>query len=215
MLKSDIRILLADDHPMMLDGLMSGLQRVGYSQIALASNGQEVIDKVESQSFDLLILDIEMPQRNGFEIVEYLHDKSINIPVIFLSYHKEKKYLAVARKLGAMGYMLKEDGIQVLNTCIQHVIQGTEFYSPSLDDDVHAELSYKISSLDDLTRSERTILQWIAKGLTSAEVAEELNISKKTVQNHRSKINQKLLAELNNTDLGQWAVANRELIDRL
>lgn len=215
MLKSDIRILLADDHPMMLDGLMSGLQRVGYSQIALASNGQEVIDKVESQSFDLLILDIEMPQRNGFEIVEYLHDKSINIPVIFLSYHKEKKYLAVARKLGAMGYMLKEDGIQVLNTCIQHVIQGTEFYSPSLDDDVHAELSYKISSLNDLTRSERTILQWIAKGLTSAEVAEELNISKKTVQNHRSKINQKLLAELNNTDLGQWAVANRELIDRL
>lgn len=215
MLKSDIRILLADDHPMMLDGLMSGLQRVGYSQIDLASNGQEVIDKVESQSFDLLILDIEMPQRNGFEIVEYLHDKSINIPVIFLSYHKEKKYLAVARKLGAMGYMLKEDGIQVLNTCIQHVIQGTEFYSPSLDDDVHAELSYKISSLNDLTRSERTILQWIAKGLTSAEVAEELNISKKTVQNHRSKINQKLFGELNNTDLGQWAVANRELIDRL
>lgn len=215
MLKSTIRMLLADDHPLMLDGLASGLQRIGYSDIETATNGDEVVEKIHDNSYDLLILDIEMPGRNGFELVEYLHHQEITIPVVFLSYHKEKKYLAVARKLGVKGYMLKEDGIQVLNTCIQQVMQGRDFYSPSLNQDVQSELSQDIEALNELTRSERTILKWIAKGLTSAEVANELKISKKTVHNHRSNINQKLQSELQSLDLGRWAVANRELIDRL
>ena len=138
MLKSNLRILLADDHPLMLDGLRSGLDRIGYHQIKTASDGQEVISFVSQEVFDLAILDIEMPRINGFEIVEYLQKNDLHTPVIFLSYHKEKRYLVVARKLGVKGYILKEDGINVLDNCIREVLGGREYYSPSIDETIRA-----------------------------------------------------------------------------
>ena len=215
MLKSEIRILLADDHPLMLEGLHNGLSRIGYDQITKASNGDEVIKTFKSKEFDVAILDIEMPKLNGFQIVEYLRANGFKIPVIFLSYHKEKRYLILAKKLGIKGYLLKEDGIQVLHHCIQHVLSGKEYFSPSLEQEIQKTLSNDLSMLAELTKSECVILKQISLGLTSAEIADQLKVSKRTIQNHRTNINQKLEQELEGVSLMRWAVDNRILIERI
>lgn len=214
-LKSEIRILLADDHPMMLEGLSSGLLRAGYQLITTVSNGKEVLIHVKNNTYDVLILDVEMPFHNGYEVVEKMQTLGIETPVIFLSYHKEKKYLALAKKLGVSAYMLKEDGIALLNECIVHTLKGRTFYSPSFDKNFHSELTLEFSVLDELTRSEKVILTWISKGLSSTEVAQTLKVSKKTIQNHRFNITQKLKYLIPDFDLSEWAIENRLLIERL
>ncbi len=215
MLKSDMRILLADDHPLMLDGLAGGLRRMGYQQILTTSTGRQVLNILTDRTFDILILDIEMPEFTGFQIVEKMRNEAVHIPVVFLSYHKEKQYLLLAKKLGVQGYLLKEDGIDVLHRCIQHVMKGQEFYSPSIDTAVLRTLTSDLEYLSELTKSERVILKHIARGLSSGEVAKKLHISKRTVQNHRANIFQKLSAEISDSDLGTWAVQNKRLIDML
>ena len=208
-------MLLADDHPLMLDGLVAGLLRIGYDNITTAVNGLEVLNKIQAQEFDILILDIEMPNYNGFEVVEQIQERKILLPVIFLSYHKEKRYLLVAKKLKVQGYLLKEDGIEVLHNCIQQVLIGKEFYSPSLDQGIRSAVSEELTSLADLTKSERLILKCISDGMSSAEVAVKLNVSKRTIQNHRFNINQKLKEDLNGVELSQWSIINKALIGRL
>ena len=215
MLKSDLKILLADDHPLMLDGLHAGLTRLGYHCVVLARDGQEAFNFITREKIDLIILDIEMPKKNGFEIVEYLLKNELKIPTIFLSYHKENRYLALAKKLGVKGYLLKEDGIQTLHHCIQSVIKGESYYSKGIENKIKYEISEELRSISELTKSERIILKCVCKGLSSSEIAQKLNISKRTVQNHRSNISQKLKEDLNAMELREWAVENRLLIERL
>ncbi|MEL6989027.1 MAG: response regulator transcription factor [Bacteroidota bacterium] len=212
MLKSALHILLADDHPIMLNGLKLELERIGYTQLTLAKDGEEAFANLYEKKIDLAILDIEMPKMDGFEIAEQCQKMHVDVPIILLSYHKEKSYLAMARKLGVKGYMLKEDNVQKLDMCIHDVLMNQEHYSASLNAADQEASVQELASLLQLTKSEKIILKHIAKNLSSAQIAEQLKLSKRTVEKHRSNIIQKLSFDIENINLKTWALENQKLI---
>ena len=124
MLKSNISLIIADDHPMMLKGLQQELEQVGYSVLGTAKNGTSAIELIVEKQPDIAFLDIEMPFLNGFEVVKRLKEQDIKTRYIIMSYHKEKGFVLQAKKVGVHGYLLKEDSLTDIEHCIEQVMQG-------------------------------------------------------------------------------------------
>ncbi len=213
--KSNLKILLADDHSYLRKGLSQELESVGYGSIQTCNDGRAAIRMLEHEDLDIALLDIEMPHYNGFEIAEYCQLKSISTPIIFLSYHKEKSYVAAAKKIGVRGFMLKEDPIQQIDICIQHVMRGLRYFSEAFGGELFNHLNNELENLQLLTKSEKRILQQIASGKSSAEISALLRISKRTVEKHRSNIISKLDPPDAPFSLHQWASKNKNLIEKL
>ena len=194
-----IRIVLADDHTIVRTGLRALLERQPtLSVVGEASNGREVLDVVEHELPDVVLMDIAMPLLNGIEATSRLVSRSPKTSVIILSMHSDESYVLRALKAGARGYLLKDSAPPDLLLAIQAVAAGKAFFSPAvskvLADDYVRQLQQRgiVDPYDLLSAREREVLQLIAEGKSTKEVASLLNLSVYTVDTHRANLMGKL-----------------------
>ncbi|MDQ7051685.1 MAG: response regulator transcription factor [candidate division KSB1 bacterium] len=194
------RVLIADDHPLFRRGLAQIIDTLsGFKVIAEAGDGHEALQQLRECTPHIAILDIAMPGKDGLEVARTLQEQTDpNIKIVFLTMYREEAYLDRALELGAVGYLLKENAVSEVVQCLQAVIRGHIYISPSLSGYLiqrkqrQERLQETTPGLKQLTPTERQILQCIAQGQTSREIAAALHVSIRTVQNHRHHICQKL-----------------------
>jgi DNA-binding NarL/FixJ family response regulator len=196
----DIRIVIADDHPIVRQGLRQTIEAApGLRVVGEASDGESALLKMQTCEPDILVLDIDMPGMDGFEVACAMRTQGLTrVIIIFLTIHREEDFLNEALNLGGQGYVLKDSAIADIVTSIRTVAAGQNYTSPAMTTALinsHRRamaLQQNNPSLNDLTRTERRILQLIAEYKTSKEIADGLCISHRTVETHRSNISSKL-----------------------
>jgi DNA-binding NarL/FixJ family response regulator len=204
-----IKILIADDHTIMRDGIRALLSlQEDVEIVGEASTGQEAIEKASEFSPDLIIMDISMPGMDGLEATRRILKQNPKAKILILTQHDDKEYVLSAIKAGCAGYLPKRALGSELVSAIRAIYHGDSFLYPSVASELikdyrsHAQVS---DSHDQLTAREREVLKLIAEGHTSREIAEMLFISLKTVMGHRTKIMDKLGIH-NRTELIKYAM---------
>lgn len=196
-----IRILIVDDHPMIRHGIKSLLSdEESISLIDEASDGQQAIDKLGRASFDLIIMDIKMPEMNGIEATEHIHKNFPDTRILAISMYDEQRYIVKMLQAGAQGYILKNTGKQELLNAIDTVMKGESYFSQEVSSIMMSQfMSRKGTGLGDiakpevpLTKRETEIIRLISEELTNSEIADKLGISPRTVDTHRRNLLQKL-----------------------
>jgi DNA-binding NarL/FixJ family response regulator len=188
-----IRVVLADDHVLVRQGLRSLLEREKFQVVAEASDGQELIRLAETHHPDIAVLDISMPTLNGIDAARELARSSPQTKVILLTQHEEEQYIHEALEVGVKGYVLKSQVASDLVHAMQQVSRGGIYLSPGVSRAVmDAYRSKSERPSDPLSGRERQVLQLIAEGKSTKDVASLLGISVKTAESHRSRLMQKL-----------------------
>jgi DNA-binding NarL/FixJ family response regulator len=197
--KLPIRILLADDHTVVRDGLRALLEKQSdMAVVAEAADGRDSVRLAEEQAPDVVVMDIAMPNMNGIEATRRILSANPHVAVVILSMHQDESYVLRSLKAGAKGYLLKDSLRSDVIDAIRQVAQGRSFLTKKvsriLQEDYIRELEQRglDDSYDLLTEREREILQLVAEGRTNKEVAGILNVSLTTVETHRTHILQKL-----------------------
>lgn len=187
------RILLADDHALIRQGLKTLLEQQGLEVVCEASDGQEAVRLAAKFGPDVAILDIRMPILNGIDAALEIKKSMRNIKVILLTQHDEDQYVAEALRGGVHGYVLKNQAAKDLVQAIREVCKGSVYLSPSISRTVvDAYLSKTRTSADPLSSRERQVLQLVGEGKSTKEVAAQLGVGVKTAESHRSRLMQKL-----------------------
>lgn len=212
MMNHEIKILVADDHPMLLKGLRNELMDQGYNVLEAATNGAQALDFISSEHPDVAIIDINMPLLNGFEVINKCMAKGLQTRFIVLTSFKEKSYVLKAKKLNISGYLLKDEPFAEINRCIHAVMKGEFYASKIFNEIVTTEISPQLEKIKYLSPSERTIVRLIAQNKSSKEISEELSISIRTVQKHRTNIISKLDLSSDSDALSQWVFKNKDLL---
>jgi two-component system, NarL family, response regulator NreC len=197
-----IRVLVADDHAIIREGLRVMLgNQLDMEVVGIASNGREAIRLVDEVKPDVAVLDISMPELNGIEAIQQMLPRHPRMQVVVLSIHETKPYVYRTLKAGAKGYLSKETaGLEVLDA-VRAVYRGERYLSQRIADLLtdasfrNLEISLEISRLETLSAREREILQLVAEGKTSQQIAESLSISPKTVDTYRSRLMHKIGVE--------------------
>ena len=193
-----MRIILADDHKIIRDGLRSLLeQEEDIEVVAQAKTGHETVELVAKLMPHMVIMDIAMPDMNGIEATRHIINNFENVKVIALSMHSDRKFVIEMLKAGASGYLLKNCAFEQLANAIRTVTAGKVYLSPSItdvvvDNYVRGSGDSEPSVFSVLTKREREVLQLLAESKTTKQVAIILHISPKTVETHRLKIMKKL-----------------------
>jgi DNA-binding NarL/FixJ family response regulator len=200
-----IRIILADDHTLVRGGIRALLQDLpGTQVIAEANDGREALRLVETHRPDIILMDIAMSGMNGLEATNRLVKEFPKVRVIILSMHTNEEYVLQALRAGASGYLLKDAGIAELELAIKAVARGETYLSPPVSKHVISNYVRRVSGeapleadgdpspIDRLTLRQREILQLIAEGQTTQEIAHKLDISVKTVETHRMQLMERL-----------------------
>jgi len=182
-----IRVLIADDHPIVRQGLRQVIETdAGLQVLAEAGNGREALSMLQTSQLHVAVLDIDMPEMDGFQVAEAIREQQLPVAVIFLTVHREESFMKKALSLGAKGYVLKDSAITDIVNGIKAVHQGQTFISPALVAYlVNPRTSSGEAGLGSLTPSERAVLKLIAQYKTTKEIAETLQISPRTVEAHR------------------------------
>lgn len=188
-----IRILLADDHEIVRQGLKALLEQKGYQVVGEAANGQEALRLAAKAKPDVAVFDLSMPLLNGLDATQEMGHLLPKTPVILLTMHTEEQYVLDALRAGARGYVLKSEAATNLVAAIEEVAHGSNYLSPRVSRAVvQAYLDKSKRPEDPLSSRERQVLQLIAEGKLTKEVAGLLGISVKTAESHRSRIMEKL-----------------------
>ena len=209
-----IRILIADDHAIVREGLKQILAETPDIIVSdEARNGQEVLDKVSKNDYDVVLLDISMPGRSGIEILKLLKSEQPKLSVLILSMYSEEQYALRAIRGGAAGYLTKESAPDELIDAIRKVSLGRKYISPSVAEKLAVNIEEDIAKAPHETLSDREyqVMCMIASGSTIKEIAEELSLSVKTISTYRSRILEKMNMK-SNAALTHYAVQNR-LVD--
>ncbi|MBS3762778.1 MAG: response regulator [Candidatus Brocadiia bacterium] len=186
-----IRVLLADDHLIMREGLSSLVNEQADMQVVdTASDGREAVKLADEIMPDIIIMDVAMPHLNGVEATRKIRENSELVRVIALSMHEDREYVARMLEAGASGYLLKDCAFEELIEAIRTVLSGSTYLSPKIagtvvDDYLRHLPRNEISTSVDLTPREREVLQLLAEGRTTREIANELDVSPKTIETHR------------------------------
>ncbi|WP_353780236.1 response regulator [Winogradskyella sp. 3972H.M.0a.05] len=212
MVKKDITIITADDHPMLLKGLNDELITNGYNILGQANNGIQALELILKLQPKIALLDIDMPILTGFEVIKMAREKGSKTKFIILSFHKESYYIVQAKTFQIDGYLLKEDTFFEIERCINEVLKGNVYFSKSIEDQPLNMASEELKRLSLLTLSEIKILKFIAKEVSNQEIAETLSLSIRTIEKHRSNIIEKLGLKKENNTLTNWALVNRTII---
>jgi two-component system response regulator DegU len=190
------KVMLVDDHALIREGIKQLLEFDGsIDVIEQASDGAECLEKLQHVQPDILLLDINMPNVNGIEVLEEIKKKNIPVKVLMLTVHSEEEYLVQAVDIGANGYILKDSGSEELKKAIQSVMEGDSYIQPSLIPSLNSRLvnrNIDKEKIAALTKREMEILTQIAGGMFNKEIAMNLNISERTVKNHISNIFKKI-----------------------
>ncbi len=191
-----VKVMIADDHSMIREGLKQLLELEGdFEVIAEACDGEDCLEKLANVTPDILLLDINMPKMNGLEVLQKMKDKKMKVKVLVLTVHNEVEYLLKAVDIGVNGYLLKDSESAELKKAILSVVNGEDYIQPSLIPVLNAKMidrNHDSALIEDLTRRELEVLKLLAVGKYNKEVAEELEISERTVKNHVSNIFKKI-----------------------
>lgn len=207
-----IKILIADDYPLILEGLEKFLRESGYEQIFTATNGAEALATINEQQIDIAILDMEMPHLTGLQIAELCRQNKSQTKIIFLTYRLDSYLFNKGIEAGISGYILKDDAMQDVIHCINQIQLGKSFFSDKIID-IQEGTSEEYRNFQLLSPSEKKILKLISNGFSSSEIAETLFISHRTVEKHRSNIIQKLNIDSNRQKLSEWVLVNKKMLE--
>jgi DNA-binding NarL/FixJ family response regulator len=186
-------ILLADDHPMFRQGLRALLEREGFEVKAEAEDGHKAVRLARQLNPDVAVLDLGMPMLNGIDAARYIHKQSDYTQVVLLTMYEEEAYVLEALRAGIRGYVLKAQAAADLVTAIREVLRGAVYLSPGISKTVvDAYMGRSELPPDPLTDRERQVLQLVAEGMTTKQIADVLGLSAKTADSHRTRIMQKL-----------------------
>lgn len=206
-----INVMLADDHVLIREGIKQLLEFDGSMKvIAEASDGIECLEKLKNVKPDILLLDINMPNMNGIDVLKELKEKNDPLKVLILTVHSEVEYLVKAVDIGANGYILKDSGSAELKQAINAVIDEGSYIQPNLIPALNSRLINRDmdkEKLASLTKKEVEILTQVACGMFNKEIAVNLNISERTVKNHISNIFKKIDAS-DRTQAAVFAIRN-------
>ena len=196
-----INIVLADDHKIVRDGLRSLLEKEpGMKVVAEASSGREAVRVVMKLAPDVVILDIGMPDLNGIDATHQIKTKLASTKILALSMHSDKRFVGRMLAAGASGYLLKDCAFEELADAIRAVAQNQTYLSPGIAGQVIKDYVRRLTEsggleAEILTPREREILQLLAEGKSTRDIAAVLSISVKTVETHRSQIMERLHAD--------------------
>lgn len=195
----EIRILIADDHPIFLKGLKVAFTvDTSIKIVGEATDGEMALALIRQLKPDVAVLDVDMPKADAFEVVRALKDEKLTVATIFLTMHKSEEVFNKAIDLGVKGYVLKDSAVIDIVAAVKAVSIGQNYVSPALSTFLinrgarAQSLVKERPGLSSLTPSELRILRLIAQNKTSREISEELVISIRTVENHRANISAKL-----------------------
>ncbi len=201
-----VKLMIADDHSMIREGLKQLLELEGeFEVIEEASDGEECLNKLKTIVPDVLLLDINLPKKNGLQVLEEIRKEKKKYKILMLTVHNEVEYLMKAVEAGANGYLLKDSESNELKKAINCIVNGQDYIQPALIPALNAKMIEKNSDavmLESLTKREIEVLKLLTVGMYNKEVAEKLSISERTVKNHISNIFKKI----NVTDRTQAAV---------
>lgn len=198
-------LILADDHPLLMEGAKQHLIRLGYQILATSSNGNDAYLAILKFKPEIAILDMDMPVLTGLDVAKQIQKNNLDTKVIILTLYKQEGILAEVGNT-IQGYVTKDSAMEELDSCIEKVSMGEQYISTKLKGNV--ALSSSNVHLASLTPTEVKILKLIKQNLTSAEVAEQLFVSKRTVEKHRSNMVQKLGLESSHSALILWLSKN-------
>lgn len=203
-----IRILIADDHAVVREGLKQIISEIPDMTVAdEAVDGHEVLRKVLKNNYDVVVLDITMPGINGLDVLKQIKTQKPQLPILVLSVHSEDQYAVRVIKAGASGYLTKASASEELVEAIKKASAGRKYITPSLGE----KLAYSLETDPDklphelLSDREYQVMCMIASGKTIAEIAENLYLSENTIRTYRSRIFEKMDVE-NNAELTYYAI---------
>ncbi len=188
-----VRILVADDHQIVRQGLRTILDREGFDIVGEAPDGREAVSWAVELQPDVVVLDIGMPVMTGIEAAAEIRKSVPSAKLVLLTVHTENRYVLEALRSGARGYVLKSRASGELVEAIHEVLEGRMYLSPGISQTVvEAYLQQSTGESESLTRRELQVLQLVAEGKTTKEIAASLSVSVKTADSHRSNIMHKL-----------------------
>lgn len=191
-----INVMIVDDHSLIREGLKQLLEFDGTIKVVgEASNGIECLEKITICNPDVLLLDINMPEMNGIEVLKKMKEDGTQIKVLILTVHNEMDYLMKAVDIGVDGYILKDSESSELKKAIRAVKDGENYIQPSLIPALNSQLvnrDFDKDLISSLTNRELEVLVQVANGMFNKEIATNLNISERTVKNHISNIFKKI-----------------------
>lgn len=191
-----IKVMIADDHNLMREGIKQLLELDGSIEvIAETGDGNDCLQKLKNYEPDVLLLDINMPEKNGLEVLKTLRDEKSTIKVLMLTLHNEVEYLIKAVDYGVDGYIMKDSESAELKRAIHKVVSGKTYIQPSLIPELNFRLANRDVEKDKinfLTKRELEVLIQVANGMSNKEIALNLDISERTVKNHISNIFKKI-----------------------
>lgn len=205
-----LKILVVDDHPIVRQGIKQCIQEKDDMVITgEASNGEEALRKIGTEEFDLIILDISMPGKNGIDIIKNIKATSPELPVLVLSMHQEQEIIIGALKAGANGYLIKDSAPNELIEAIYKVSEGKKYLSSDIMNYIIIDVLKDKKKLphESLTPREYQIMSMLASGKSITIIAHELALSVKTISTHRANIMIKMNLQ-NNVELTRYAITN-------
>ena len=209
-----IRVLIVDDHAIVRRGLRQIVAETGDIVVnGEAETGSQAIKTARQEDFDVMLLDISLPDKNGIEVLKQIKKEQPKLAVLMLSMHGEREFAVRALKAGASGYLTKQSAPAQLVTAIRHVAAGKKYVSPALAEELANAMGVDIEKPLHETLSDREFqtLRLIASGKTLSGISAELCLSPKTISVYRSRLLEKLKL-LNNSELTRYAIKNR-LVD--
>jgi two-component system, NarL family, response regulator DegU len=196
-MKPEITVVIADDHPIFRRGLRQIIETdLGIKVVAETDDGEAALAALQEHAPQVAVIDVDMPNRDGFDVMQTIRAKRIPVAVIFLTMHKDERIFNKALDLGVTGYVLKDSAITEIVAGIKAVAAGQNYVSPAMSTSLLKRAARATVPLppgvDDLTPTERRILKLIGEYKTSKGIATELFISTRTVEHHRANISLKL-----------------------
>lgn len=206
--------MLADDHELIRHGLRNIISRSAQLDVVdEVSDSEALLTKLRKTALDLLVLDISIPKINGIELTEIIKKRYPQLKILILTMHQNIRFLRRAIAAGADGYLVKTDCGQEILSAIDRIQQGQTYISPSLEAEFSEDIlqSFQDTSSPrksrDLTRREKQVLAFVVEGMTSKQMAVELNLSPRTVDHHRASLLRKFNLK-NSVDLVNFAIKN-------
>lgn len=195
---TETTIIIADDHPIFRQGLRQLIERqAGFRVAGEAADGRSALELIKGQQPAVAILDLNMPEADGFAVAEQVRQMNLPVKIVILTMHKDELHFNRAVDLGVSGYVIKDSAATEVIDCIRTVVKGKEYFSPSLSSFLlsrsrRATQAQEETGLSDLTPTERRILLLLSELKTTKEIASALGVSPRTVDNHRAHICSKL-----------------------
>ncbi|MCY6380131.1 response regulator [Hoeflea prorocentri] len=189
-----VRLVIVDDHDLVREGIRSRLTDADFVEVVgEGSNGTQAVELCEMLGPDLVLLDISMPEMNGLEAARRIKQSRPNTKILFLSIYDNEEYVQEALRVGANGFVLKDVSKDEMINAIRSVAQGATYLGPQAAASLAGRNSNRLVPANDfgLTEREKQVLSAVSKGLTNRQIAEQLNISVRTVESHRLSIREK------------------------